>query len=53
MYKRQQKTVQKVLDGGKLEGEEKTAAEEIAAWLTWFSDSTLEGAAKDTDAGNY
>lgn len=48
-----QKAVRKVLDGGKLEGEDQAAAEQIAAWFDWYADATLEGAGKDVEAGNY
>ena len=51
-YAEAQKKVAKVLEEAKLEGEDKAAAESIAAWFVWYADSTLEGAAKDTAAGN-
>ena len=46
-----QKKVAKALAAGKLAEDEKTAAEQIDAWLTWYPDSTLEGATKDLESG--
>lgn len=48
-----QTTVTKVLEAGKLEGEDKTAAEQIVEWLAWKADSAIEGAGKDVEAGNF
>ncbi len=45
--------VEKHLEGGKLEGDDKTAAEGVRDWLVWYGTSTLESAQKAVDAGKY
>jgi hypothetical protein len=48
-----QTTVTKVLAAGKLEGDDKAAAEQIVEWLDWKANSAIEGAGKDVEAGNF
>ncbi len=48
-----QSTVTKVLEAGKLEGDDKSAAEQIVEWLDWKASSAIEGAGKDVEAGNF
>ncbi len=45
--------VTKLVEGGKLEGDDKAKAEQIGEWLTWYANSTLEGAAKSREAGDH
>ena len=47
------KAVNKELEKGKLEEADKAAAEAIAAWLGWYANSNLEGAAKDSESGKH
>lgn len=47
------KAVTKEIEKGKLEGDDKTAAEGIAAWIQWYAESNLEGAAKDSEKGKH
>lgn len=47
------KAVNKELEKGKLEEADKAAAEAIAAWLGWYANSNLEGAAKATEDGKH
>jgi hypothetical protein len=46
------KKVQKALDGTSLSDEERKTTETIRDWIDWYATSTLEGAAKDLEAGN-
>ena len=45
------KKVSKELEREKLEGDDKTAAEGIQAWLEWYGTSALEGAKKEAADG--
>ena len=47
------KKVTKEIEKGKLEDADKTAAEGIAAWIQWYAESNLEGAAKDSEKGKH